>query len=826
MAKGIPTHKKSLSAIALSYTVLMTSLLALVIIKSLKLTGAEDNHLLLGLNSTLLGIAGTGAFLMVFHYGITQTSQLNLPDARHLLPVTFIALSLAYVFFHHKLMDLNVFFLTTLLLMTVSTWLSFRMAFRKFDIPSTAEKNIPRLAALALAIFGFVVWQLQNFWSLDQLLVAAGLYHSFLVGTGVALTALFFSIHPKYAISGAGIKENYEMRSRGDKNKISLVILTTLAAYLQLGVSLLLIYNVWPLQSNTPTVAVVALQLLFIPAIIDAWQDVSKLGIDRERFQQLSRLTINSAKRLFTRHAQSRPDWSATIGFKSAILRLEHDVDYSFAASAPNTIQKIRHEQAAHIIEQLIHEQSIDIQSSQERINCIIDPETSLYPCLDALKVSATMYMDAGSILEKRMLGLISLLPIVNQELSTIVDRVMIEDSLKRTRWFFYFDYQWVEQNLTTTPRLTRYGINVDQIDPELRIHLLEKMRNLHAIGNFIWIGKGGQEKLLQEAPSLQNVMTPHQIKLRGGREFFLFSMKFEELIPRLQRYHALDEFRKKIIDFEPNKAAQKLLNIFLLQLNNAKDVQERMRIADIIASYRWRGFREKDLALRLLVSTYEFITTSVNMEEQTSVDMSDVKRRLYDAITRIGYPSQLMNQAHMYKIELRRLKNLQLAALDITHPWHLESWATLASLNYKNMDVEEIKVLQSIFARAAKHQQMFVSSVIQARILDSLVALIKSQMQTTQTPDVKIFLEVINAIVASKQITYESACVLLDNLNYVEKLTGAPVIIPKAVSNYFDALEDSDENASSYQRQSFLNNWKEFKGRNAQKLPSKSKAS
>lgn len=351
-------------------------------------------------------------------------------------------------------------------------------------------------------------------------------------------------------------------------------------------------------------------------------------------------------------------------------------------------------------------------------------------------------------------------------------------------------------------------------------------MRNLHALGNFIWIGKGGQEKLLQEAPSLQNIMTPHQIKMRGDREFLIFSMKFEELIPRLQRYHALDDFRKKITDFEPNKAAQKLLNIFLLQLNNAKDVQERIRIADIIASYRWRGFREKDMALRLLVSTYEFITASQNIKELPSVDMNDVKKRLYDAISRIGYPSQLMNQAHMYKIELRRLHNLQIAALDPAHPWHRESWATLASLNYKNIGTEEMKVLQSIFARVAKHKQIFDSSAVQARLLDCITALIKFQTQTTQPPDVRLLLEVINAIVASKNITHESACVLLDNLNYVEKLTGTPVSIPKTVSNYFDALENSEDNVAPYNRQAFSNNWKEFKGRQAQKLISKPIAS
>ena len=49
-----------------------------------------------------------------------------------------------------------------------------------------------------------------------------------------------------------------------------------------------------------------------------------------------------------------------------------------------------------------------------EMLEGAIDPEPAVRPCIDALKMFACLYLDAGPLVERRIKGLVSLLPIVD----------------------------------------------------------------------------------------------------------------------------------------------------------------------------------------------------------------------------------------------------------------------------------------------------------------------------------------------------------------------------------------------------------------------------
>src|SRR5690606_4560060 len=137
-----------------------------------------------------------------------------------------------------------------------------------------------------------------------------------------------------------------------------------------------------------------------------------------------------------------------------------------------------------------------------------------------------------------------------------------LSDLIRRNLWFFHFDYGWIDQHVIHTPRDTRYDVHVATLSSRVRHSMLEHLEKTGGIGNFVWIGPEARDKLLQEAPMLKNIIEPCPIRTEDrhggpGDERLMFIIKFEQLIPRLQRYFDFDTMRRSILDFEPSPEAQ-----------------------------------------------------------------------------------------------------------------------------------------------------------------------------------------------------------------------------------------------------------------------------
>jgi hypothetical protein len=290
------------------------------------------------------------------------------------------------------------------------------------------------------------------------------------------------------------------------------------------------------------------------------------------------------------------------------------------------------------------------------------------------------------------------------------------------------------------------------------------------------------------------------------GSEELLFSIKFEELVPRLQRYYALDVFRSKIIDFEPSDSAIKLLNVLALQIANAKGETEFSRIVEVISSYRWRGFKEKDQALKLLLSIFE---ASKSNPEKLALNESAVKNlliKLSNAIASIGYPSQIINQAYVYKIELRNMSKLQSAALNPNDVRHSEAWVTLASIDHLRLKMSDVGSMRSILIQASKRTDILSNPAIQARLIDCAAGLIKRQFQDGEQIDPSI------STTAQLDPNYESLSFILDTLIYLAKVVGKPVILPARAFAYFEQVNSRRLEESSAWHQAVVSRWHEYK--------------
>ncbi len=805
-------QKTLMPKMTIAYAMVATTITTFIIIRSMKLNTGDTSLLIDGAAAMVFGASVIGAFMMVFHAGITQGKGGLLSDPRHLLPISCLSQGLAYTLYFKQLMPDFVFFCVVIGLQSFTTWLACRLAMRGFRLNDSSVRLITRVFPILMLTFGFVSWPLKNFFSTENILIGAAIFQGLLTSFGLLVIAVWFSAHPKHRLDTASIIQSYKYRSDWTSDKLSIFNMTLLTGIAHL-VGVLLSWNEFRKTGGSyPEQALVSYHLLFIPAVLDAWRELSNLGDDRIKLQELSKLTLKSARKVLSRHKQPNDTWSATVGTKTATLTIESDLENTLANKLPATLQRIREDEIINFIGQLVKDQSLSIQQLAERIVCTIDPEHSIRPCLDALRLCSALYLDAAAILERRILGLTSLLPIVNPGLGQAVKRQASLALLKKTKWFFYFDYTWTDQSIVNTPNGTRYGIQLDQMIPEVRMRLIETMRQTHGLGNFVWIGPQAYERLLQEAPGLASIMEAHSLRMSDGSEDLLFAIKFEELVPRLQRYYELDTFRAKIIDFEPSESSIKLLNVLALQIANAKGESEFFRIIDVISSYRWRGFKEKDQALKLLLSIFESSNSSPEKMALSDSGVKNLLAKLANAISSIGYPSQIINQAYVYKIELRNMTKLQSAALNPNDVRHSEAWVTIASIDHLRLNNADLSSMRTILNHATKRTDILSSPATQARVIDTVAGLIKRQFQDGEKIDASLM---INAITTTALLdaNYESLSFILDTLIHLTKVIGNPIILPARAFAYFEQVNSRRVEESSPWHQAVVSRWHEYKG-------------
>jgi hypothetical protein len=595
--------------------------------------------------------------------------------------------------------------------------------------------------------------------------------------------------------------------------------------------------TIWSLSKaggqDTPLATIAAAQFLFIPALLDAWSKLDKAGSEQKSMRALARFTPTSTAKAFHRYSSTRENWAATIGLRTSAFAVDYDPAGLVASQIPATLNILRHEEVLSIINQLIDRQVISLKSISHRVVGIMDPEHCIRPCVEALNLCATLHLDASALIERRLSSLARLFPLVNPGLAELVDANALSTLLKKSQWFFYFDFSWVDQNIVNTSQSARSGVNFDPISEEARLEIIAYMRRSHSVGNFLWIGKDAHSRLLQEAPNLAPIMEAHSFRLTSGNDLLLFAVKFEQLVPRLQRYYSLEDMRAKIIDYEPSAEAQRLLKILAIQVDHTTSQKELLRIIESVASYDWRGYKEKDQALKLLDKIYE------NLRQKTKATANEydlVRTALSKAIATIGYPSQLMNQAQLFKLELRSLPNLRKHALYPGSSRFEESWILLGHMDYGRLSTEEILEVRNIITEACLKSQIMQSKAITAKMVDAVIGLIRrhqnnvpdrekkdpeSNQEDRSEPERKLLLKLTQKMIAAK-CDAETMSLVLDGFTFVDQFTGKPIVLSDDIINYFDNHTAQSMNDSKEWTQSLRHRWQEYKSRFAHQIVSK----
>jgi hypothetical protein len=203
---------------------------------------------------------------------------------------------------------------------------------------------------------------------------------------------------------------------------------------------------------------------------------------------------------------------------------------------------QIRTEEVRKLLGEISMGKLMDGASAGSRMYGALDPEQVICLSQEALLMSAIAYLNVSSIVNCRMQGLMSILPILDPHLANATDREKIEESQTESSWLFYLDFDWVDQHLVPNRNGAHFFSNYS-ILPE---HLKTSILNLKEVGvqvaSVLWLSESAGSRILLEMPHLKSIVQIFPIPLVNSNEkCLLYGIKFSELTLRLQGLYDLD---------------------------------------------------------------------------------------------------------------------------------------------------------------------------------------------------------------------------------------------------------------------------------------------
>jgi hypothetical protein len=447
----------------------------------------------------------------------------------------------------------------------------------------------------------------------------------------------------------------------------------------------------------------------------------------------LSRFTGFHAQRFYRRYYEESTTWAATTGMRTTNFFIDHDPYDEATSNLPATIAHIRGEEILSCVKKLLDNRLLYHRALGNQIQGVIDPESVYRPCLEVMTLFACIYLDAAPLVERRLRGLGALLPILDPDLAKLVTAERIRESLGKINWLFQFEYDWMDQQIVTTEHGTHYAVTTTTAKSSTKHRVLSYLREKHRLGNFILMGERARERILMEAPYLAHVIEAWPISISEKEDIIIFLIKFEELIPRLQRFYGLDEARQVLKDFDPSPESRQFINMSELQLSQTKVLADVAPLIDGLRQFPWNGFAEKDLALRFVVTCFEQASRLGEGLAQQTAATSQLQSRFLRVLEHIGYPSQILHVAHLNKMRLRDAKRLAEVARNKEDERFEEAWLFLASMEAGRYSPEDLAHLLGVILTTLSDKTLRKQPMVRAKICEAFfnVAHLVSSVET-----------------------------------------------------------------------------------------------
>lgn len=563
-----------------------------------------------------------------------------------------------------------------------------------------------------------------------------------------------------------------------------------------------------------------SLTTYWIPIILSIIRSRHKRPLETLDLAQIH-LAPEPARRFVNRYRlREKGYWAQTLGVRTTHFMIDYDPESQISGGLPKTIQRVRSEEILRCLSEIISSRSLHLSSVGSRIYGAIDSEVSPRPCLDALKLFCCLYLDTNPLIEKRMRQLYELLPIIDRPALDHFRSNLSTQTGNSGQWIFYLDFIWIDQNIIHSPDHLRYFVQLDSLTPRVAEAILTSMRRNQNFGNILWLSLEGRDRLLQEAPLLHSIIDACPLIIEGsGVEVLLFTIKFENLVPKLQKFFDLDHERQRLLAFLPSHESLKFANLMRDRLHNGKNPEEILAVVESVLNFPWNGFQEKDSALGLLVEAYNCL------QSKNDHHATKVSNHIIAAIQYIGFPGQLLYSALQKKRELRVMTRLLQISTTTNHHQFEEAWLLISTLQLSTYAVEDIERLRDFLRTLHKSPKKLIGrGLVQVKAIDALCNVARA-MGVQSCSHLSEIASNYSEWFLKEKVTGEVWCTLLDGLQFIETCLEIPIeLAPEIEIQINDAIESDVSMQADRFYPLVQSRWGRWKNKKQNKSPSRSR--
>ena len=617
-------------------------------------------------------------------------------------------LALAELIFLYANIDPNLFYFFNLIISTALVYNITQILLILLKISGDWSTYIS-IAHSALAFFlNIKIDEDLRYGGINEALLVLGIQsHALIAATPITVFLLTyfvtnFRLEPTHVIGSIISRFNFNQR----ENSFTFSFFTILAVEILLtlgGLVLLLVFyddSILPQQANLH-LPLSQLYLAWIPTFALTLHYMRKDYNENRKNISIATLVSSQAKRFLLRYHQNNRLWSTTVGLQTATFIVDHDPDKSIEAAFPSYISQFRQNQIEVIKKIALDDLLLNESVLGSQMYGSIDSEISKRPCVDTLLTLTTLQLDGIAAIEKRLKMFASLFPIIDPDLATRITSKSIEQHLSRNYWFLFLDYAWIDQSISQRQNTHQYQVSMFDVYMKNRLGIIEILKQHKTEGHLIWLSARAKNRLLMEAPYLSAIIKKWESpKINQNIEIDMFTISFEDLIPRLQKYYNLDLYRDRLRYYEPSQESQRITRVIHSEMKNILGTKGVIQILGTISNFAWQGFYEKDLALGLVLEVYEIYMTFSHDDTE-----GIIKNKFIETVENIGYPCQDLFSAHQIKMQIREVDNINAICTRTKHPRFTEAWSLLSTINTKERYSNEslirlMNILEKVFSQ------------------------------------------------------------------------------------------------------------------------------
>ena len=404
---------------------------------------------------------------------------------------------------------------------------------------------------------------------------------------------------------------------------------------------------------------------------------------------------VHKSQKYFVKNYLSKNlNMSFARGVRTARFLINHDPYNLLQSKLPSTFVIMRNKTIENLILNILSDKTLYINSVGNQIYGIIDPISTVTPCLNSLIMSCLMYLDIFYFVENKLKIFSKLLPIIDKDFAQHIDFKKIQSLNNHYDWFFHLEYEWVDEYMLFDIKRSEYKLFINDMNFLYQFRIFEYLKNKNFLENFICVSDNFRKRLLQESPFLSNIIENTVVSI-DNVESIMFLIRFDKLVPILQKYYPLEQIRSKILYYNITEETHNMVSIIKAAINNiSENINEIYFIIDLIQYHNWNGFKEKDLALELIIELYNKSTSLYSRLIKNDKNFLELTDALKNLIFNIGYPSKELYLAHKEKVLLRKMDLLLSTSQDISNDRFYEAWTFLATCDlsfYSDQDLQKL---------------------------------------------------------------------------------------------------------------------------------------